>query len=164
MSDIVLNAEPKRKVKLFITQSHTKTECSSFVMQMAAAAPACYRASWLCLTFQRRSLHLSLCLWITHLKFRWGSGESCWFSSSEQKLNNKSSFGLHRSVKVRYSSSSLDDTLAATGDKNEHDVIRYSKQMHAGDSSCCALWWQAYEPQSTESTILWVFPSITAQL
>lgn len=60
-------------------QSHTKTKCSRVVMQMAVGGGGGGGGSvrhvieqLALLTFQRRPLHLSLRLWFTHLKCRWG--------------------------------------------------------------------------------------------
>lgn len=100
------------------------------------------------LTFQCRPLHLSLCIWFTHLKFRWGSwklliphlcaiwktkkfGDLIWPAQKRECLLHERLIKSHSNCKV-----------AVKDYKNMHDVIRYSKQMHVDDSCCCcACWW-----------------------
>lgn len=132
----------KKKLKLshLFTQSHTKTKCSSVVMQMAATASGMLSSSWLC-------WHLSAGLSISHSdsdSLIWNLDEvqeSCWSSIFTQRLIWKTKVAdLIRPARTFVTLITLytNCTDAVTASKNVHDVIWYSKQMHAGDSCCWA--------------------------
>ncbi len=133
------------------TQSHRETKCSSFVMQMAAAAASgMLSSSWLC-------WHFGAGLSISHSvsdSLIWNLDEveeSCWSSIFMQRLIWKTKVGdlirptYCRGDNVRYTNDTLNNTKT---------VINYNKcawsHVIVQTDACwwlmllCFRWWQAY--------------------